>query len=390
MGNRILIAYASAGGGHLSASKAIEQALKKIDSEAEIEIVDVLSFTPFLFRLIYAKGYLFLANRIPTLWGILFTAREDFSNISRGGFFYRFLLRIIARKFIKYFLSKKPDCMIFTHFLPAKIMVDIKEKNKLDFLTALCITDYGIHSIWITPGIDLYFLPAEQMLHEITEYRKRIGTKLENFIVTGIPIELKYLKEVEKKNIFESLSFSEDFPVILFYAGLLHRADIQRIISHILHPGIPYQLIVVVGKKRRVKERIEKFLKNSNDTDLKNWKVFEFVNNMEELLSISSIILTKAGGLITTEAIYKGVIPFLIENYPGQEERNADFLLEEGVAIKINHYSSLKYKILKILKNPEKLNEMKEREKSIAKGDSAIRIAEKIYEILNKRKSQPY
>ncbi len=382
MGYKILITYASAGGGHFSASKAIAQALQKIDPQAEVEILDILKFTPFLFRWIYADGYLFLANRIPFLWGLFFTAKEDFSNISKGSFIYRLFMRLFSRKFINYVLNKKPDCMIFTHFLPAKIIQDIKEKKRLNFLTALCITDYGIHSIWITPGIDLYFLPAEQMLYEVIENMEKIRTRRENLIVSGIPIELKYLNEVEKKKIFSSLSLSDEFPVILFYAGLLTFRDIKRIISHISPLGIPYQLLVIVGKKEKIREKVEKFLKNFNDPDLKGWKIFKFVNNMEELLSISSIILTKAGGLVTTESLHKGVIPFLIENYPGQEERNADFLLEEGLAIKINQYSSLKYKILKILRNPEKMKKIREKGKEFSRGDSAIKIAEKIYEIL--------
>jgi len=382
MGYKILVSYASAGGGHLSASKAIAEAIKEKDPQSEVEIVDILSFTPSIFRLIYSNGYLFLANRVPFLWGLLFTAKEDFSNISRGNFFYRFFMRVIARKFIKYVLSKKPHAIIFTHFLPAKIIQDVKERKKLDILTALCITDYGIHSIWITPGIDLYFLPAEQMLYEVIENLEKIGGRRENFFVSGIPTELKFSKEVEKGKILSSLSFSENFPVILFYAGLLNFKDIKKILLNIFFLEIPYQLIVIVGKKERIREKVEEFLKNINDPNLKAWKVFKFVKNMEELLSISSIILTKAGGLITTEALQKGVIPFLIENYPGQEERNADFLLEEGLAIKINQYSSLRYKILKILKNPERMREMRERGKEFSKGDSALKIAEKILEVL--------
>lgn len=385
MSYKILISYASAGGGHLSASKAIGEAIKKIDPQSEVEIVDILSFTPFIFRLIYAKGYLFLANRVPFLWGILFTVKEDFSNISKGGILYRFFMRITARKFIKYVLEKKPDAMIFTHFLPAKIMQDVKEKRKLNFLTALCITDYGIHSIWITPGIDIYFLPAEQMLNEVMANIDKIGIKEENLLVSGIPTELKFSKEIEKEKILSSLSFSKEFPVILFYAGLLNFKDIKKILSNLCFLQIPYQLIVIVGKKERINKKVEQFLKSINDYNLKNWKVFKFVSNMEELLSISTIILTKAGGLITTEALQKGVIPFLIENYPGQEERNADFLLEEGLAIKINQYSSLRYKILKILKNQEKMNMMREKCMNFSRGDSAMRIAGKILEILKNR-----
>ncbi len=382
MGYKILVSYASAGGGHLSASKAIAEAIKEKDPQSEVEIVDILSFTPSIFRLIYARGYLFLANRVPFLWGLFFTAKEDFSNISKGNFFYRFFMRVIARKFIKYVLSKKPNAIIFTHFLPAKIIQDVKERKKLDILTALCITDYGIHSIWITPGIDLYFLPAEQMLYEVIENVEKIGRRKENFFVSGIPTELKFSKEIEKEKILSSLSFSENFPVILFYAGLLNFKDIKKILLNICFLEIPYQLIVIVGKKESTREKVEEFLKNINDPNLKAWKVFKFVKNMEELLSISSIILTKAGGLITTEALQKGAIPFLIENYPGQEERNADFLLEEGLAIKINQYSSLRYKILKILKNPEKMKEMMEKGKKFSKGDSALKIAEKIMEVL--------
>lgn len=385
MGYKILISYASAGGGHLSASKAIKEAIEKIDPESEVEILDILSFTHFIFRLIYANGYLFLANRVPFLWGLLFTAKEDFSNISNGNFFYRFFMRIIARKFIKYVLKSKPDAIIFTHFLPAKIIQDVKERKKLDILTALCITDYGIHSIWITPGIEFYFLPAEQMLYEVIENIEKIQAKKENFFVFGIPTELKFSKEVNKKRVLLSLSFSENFPVILFYAGLLNFKEIKKILSNICFLEIPYQLIVVVGKKEKIREKVEEFFKNINDPNLKAWKVFKFVKNMEELLSISSIILTKAGGLITTEALQKGTIPFLIENYPGQEERNADFLLEEGLAIKINQYSSLRYKILKILKNPEKMGRMREKGRNFSKGDAAIKIGEKILKALEER-----
>ncbi|MEW6457109.1 MAG: glycosyltransferase [Acidobacteriota bacterium] len=375
---KIIVSYASAGGGHKAVAEAIKEALIKLDPSVKIEVIDILNFTSKLFKFFYASGYLFLANRAKYLWGFLYSRKEDVSFVSESNKFSRLVMRILARRFISYIKEINPDAFIFTHFLPSKIVQDIKERDKLQFKTGVVVTDYGNHSIWLTPGTDFYFVATEQLKIEMVHFLNRLKMRQENIIVSGIPVRMKFLEPINREQVRDKLGLSIDCPVISFIMGIVGMRRILEILKYLTSLEVDFQLILLVGKDEELKRKVKEYFKDKEFPYLRKILIYGMVGNMNEILSVSDLVITKSGGIITSETISMGAPMVFIENYPGQEERNVDYFLEEGTGIKINQLSSIKYKIESLLKDRDRLKGMKENVEKIAKPAASLRIAEVI------------
>jgi processive 1,2-diacylglycerol beta-glucosyltransferase len=107
-----------------------------------------------------------------------------------------------------------------------------------------------------------------------------------------------------------------------------------------------------------------------------------YTKAMDEYMSASDLIIGKPGGLTTCEALAKGLVFVIVNPIPGQEERNADHLLENGTAIRSNNPATLGYKIEQLLNDPEKLKAMSRNALNFARPRAAFDIADRLAEII--------
>lgn len=196
---------------------------------------------------------------------------------------------------------------------------------------------------------------------------------------TGIPISSRFLKEYNKKDILNEFELEENKKNILFFAGGefgLGKSKTIQIFEDLVKNFNDIQVIAIAGKNLKMKIAFEEIVSTYNKQN--SVKVLEYTNKVPELMSISDIVISKPGGLTTSESLASGLPMLIINPIPGQEEENAEFLEEKGTGIWIRKNDS-SYEILNnLLSDSKKLEEMKNNTKILAKKYSTKDICETV------------
>jgi processive 1,2-diacylglycerol beta-glucosyltransferase len=172
--------------------------------------------------------------------------------------------------------------------------------------------------------------------------------------------------------------FEPGLPTILVSAGWFGVGPVEKMIQSLLKMKRRAQVIVICGKNKALKEKVEKIIKNIPAGLSVRFRSVGYTNQMDSYMAASDLILGKTGGLTTSEALARRLAFVIVDPIPGQEQRNADHLLEEGVAIKCNNWPVLAYKIDKLLDNPRHLAQMQLKAQKLAKASAAYDIVKKL------------
>lgn len=204
--------------------------------------------------------------------------------------------------------------------------------------------------------------------------------------VTGIPISSRFLQKYNKQEILDEFNLQNNKKTILFFGGGefgLGKAKTFEIFETLVKGFNDIQMIAIAGKNEKMKLKFEKIVQENNKQDYV--KILEYTNKVPELMAISDLVVSKPGGLTTSESLASNLPMIIINPIPGQEEENAEFLEEKGIGIWIRKSDSA-YEIFKdLFSSPEKLEEMKKNTEILAKKHSTEEICETI---LNKKKCE--
>lgn len=358
---KIIITYASAGAGHLKAAEAIYDYLKVSRPETDVKIVDILEKSNVIFKLSHSRGYPFLVNHLLYLWLLLFWV-TSFKPIHSS---VRAILSLISKlstaDFSDFLIRESPDVVISTHFLSSEISCYLKQKGRIKSRLITVITDFGVHPYWICKGTDIYITASgftkEKLVREGVE-----EARIKDF---GIPINAKFLKSYDENGLLQKFNLKGNRFTVLIATGSFGIGPIEEIVD-LLHQEA--QVLVVCAKNTKLYQRLKK----------KNYPgavVMGFVDNIEELMSISDIIITKPGGLSISESLAMDLLPIFIAPIPGQEMENIRVLSHYGIGIYPRKLGMIKDLILDFKKYPEKLNSIKKLIAKIKKPYAAQDIA---------------
>jgi processive 1,2-diacylglycerol beta-glucosyltransferase len=134
---------------------------------------------------------------------------------------------------------------------------------------------------------------------------------------------------------------------------------------------------VVCGRDEELRQRVEQRVRNLHNREV---RVFGYTDEMHRWMKTADLFIGKPGGLTTAEALASGLPMCVFNPIPGQEERNCDHLLEEGIAVKCNDLITLPFKISKLLDDPARMAEMKLRALRFAKPDAAQTVVRTLIE----------
>jgi processive 1,2-diacylglycerol beta-glucosyltransferase len=345
---RILIATITAGGGHLQAAAALDEAWKSLRPRDTVERVDLQKFFSPLHRKMYTDGYVQIVARAPELWGLLFKTTDNPKLVRRLTRLRRTFPPNSTLKFIRYVKQSKPDIVFCTHYLPVEILGKAREKLDGKPPLAVCVvTDFEAHALWMGEAVDVYCVAAEETKARLVAR----GAPAENIIVTGIPIAGKFSAQLDAAAIRKRYGLRDDLPTLLVLGGGFGMGPVAEILSELDKAPQSFQTIVVAGKNEELRRELA-----VNDHRHPT-HVLGFVTNMNELMAVSDLIITKPGGLTSSEALAMGKPMFILNPIPGQEAANSDFLLEHGAAAKANRVEDLPYRLGQLL-NSKKLVEM--------------------------------
>jgi processive 1,2-diacylglycerol beta-glucosyltransferase len=364
---RILVLSASVGAGHMRAAQAVELALRELAPGAFVQNIDVLTLTNAAFRKLYGQAYLELVNDAPHVLGYMYDLMDRPRRPKSRRDRLRLLVeRINLGKLSDLLQAQSWDVIVNTHFLPAEIIAQLKRKRKLTTPQMVVTTDFETHRLWVYEPVEHYTTATE----EGAAYLKHLGVKSQ-ITVTGIPIHPAFSKPKSREACAKTHGSAVGLPVVLQLAGGFGVGPIQTIYEQILAIEKPLQLFVVAGKNAKAKTELERV-----DVPARHRaKVIGFTTEIDELMTLADIVVSKPGGLTTSETLARGAAMAIVNPIPGQESRNSDYLLENSAAIKINNIATLGHKLGALLNDSERLKKLRSNATRIAKPQSAFDVA---------------
>lgn len=362
---KILILYAPLGAGHKMAAKAIEEAFVLDYPEFEIKVINVLDFSFRAFRAGLPRAFDFASFKMPFLYKWIY---DCFNHQSRYNFLNRvsgiFIKKSYLVKFIKEF---NPDFILSTNPLPMQLVSLTKHQKIIDILSANVCTDFGFHSLWSNQDVNYYFVSNDYIKKSLVEHK----ISREKIIITGIPISSKFSKDIDRQKILNSFNFDVNAPTLLIIGGKMRHGAILKIIEKV-EEKIVSQFIIIAGRDKK----LEKKMKKLEFGQKSNVKIFGFVNNVQDYMASSDLILTKAGGLTVSECINMN-LPMIINDFsPGQEEDNVKYIVDKGAGFQVKNTKEAVLCIVDLLSRPEKLKEIKENCRKIARPNAAKDLAD--------------
>ena len=362
---KILIFYASYGGGHLSAANSIKNYVKSNYENIDVELIDCMKYINKPIEKITTTAYNEMAKKAPWAWGKIYSDSQKgpLAHITTRS------NQVFAIKLLRLLREKNPDLIISTHPFGSQMCSYLKRKGKITSKIATILTDFAPHDQWLV-GSDYtdYFFVAH---NKLKEYLISYNIPENKIFATGIPISNKFLETFNTSKILNSLGLKENLKTILFFAGGkfgLGKSRTLEIFNTLVNDFNNIQVIAISGKNKKMYEDFNQIVKAANKTDF--IRVFEFVNNVPELMAISDIVITKPGGLTTTESLVSGLPMIIINPIPGQEEENAQFLEHSNIGIWLKKQMNITETISNFISNDAKLKQMKENTKKISNRNS--------------------
>ena len=368
---RVLVLSASAGAGHLRAADAIEKALNIRELASEVQHLDVLKYTNQVFRHLYSKAYLDLVNKAPEVLGWLY---DHLDVPGRNEHLRLGLDRLNTGPFIKYLNKYQPDVAICTHFLPSEIISWLKREGRVNVVNVVVVTDFDVHAMWLCQSCEHYFVALEETKVHLTA----LGVPQSRVTVSGIPIDPVFGEAKDVQAMRRKHGLDEDRFTLLVSAGGFGVGPVEHIIQSLLGLSQPAQVVVVCGRNEELRDRLASVIRRFSKTSAVDFKLVGFTTEMDELMSAADLFVGKPGGLTTSEALAKGLPMVVINPIPGQEERNSDHLLEEGIAIRCNNLPALAYKIDRLIAESGKLTLMRGNALALGRPEAAFSIIERI------------
>src|SRR5215207_4898894 len=365
MKQRVLILSASAGSGHIVAAKALERVFAQ---SADIDTVvhkDALEFTNQAFRDFYSELYLTLVKRSPHLVGWWYDESDE---PWRTDQVRSMMDRINLQPLSKFILEFQPHRVVCTHYLPAGLVAYLMEKQQIDTHLSIVTTDYDFHSQWLSRLFNRYFVATDQTkAHLVT-----LGIPAERVTVSGIPVDPAYGQPVDRAAVLAKYRLDDRRPILVFSAGAVGGGPVRAIVEQLMLMRHDAQCFVICGRNTELRREIEALTVSQAE----KFRILGFTAEMLNLMRVATLFIGKPGGLTASEAMAAGVPMVISSPIPGQEERNSDYLLENGAAIKTNDLTIVAYKLDQLLADPERLQRMRASARRLGRPDAAQMIVD--------------
>ncbi|MFC1804676.1 glycosyltransferase [Candidatus Omnitrophota bacterium] len=361
---RIILMYISEVSGHHSATLAIEGAIRRLSSKAEILNINAFNYTNPVSEKVINRLYIGLIKKAPKIWDYLYdnpAVVRKIENIKNKIHKYN------SPKLKKLFDEFRPQAVACTQAFPCGMVADYKKTYGSCLPLVAVLTDYIPHSYWVYKGVDHYITPSE----EVSKLLAAKGVADKRIEAFGIPFDHKFNQRADKKEVLSSLSFDPDKKTILIMGGGQGLGPIKAMINSLDKINKDFQMVVVTGTNKR----LFAYLNRKARKYKKKTAILSRAGNINELMDISDFIITKPGGVTTAEALVKNLPMVIIKPIPGQEASNTVYLTEKGAAVKIDRLEELKPVIEGLLEDPDRLSSMRAAARASSKPNASEDIA---------------
>lgn len=351
---KLLILSVSAGAGHVRAAQAIEAAASSAPNPFDATHLDLLSIAPADFRKFYGAQYLKLVEKLPQLWSYLYAKSDRPSRNSLFGEFKRAAEKLNLRKLDAEIARVRPDVILCTHFLPAELLSRQRAKRNAAAMPPpplwVQVTDFDVHALWVHPNVDRYCVASDEVAFRLADR----GVPSGRIAVTGIPVMPQFATPLDRKACARELGLDPAKFTVLMMAGGGGVGALDELAGRVLREPGEMQLVALAGRNEALLKRLQSLAGKHPG------RLFPlgFTTTVERIMSAADLVITKPGGLSTSECMAMGKPMLLVSPIPGQEERNADYLLEAGAAVKAVDAATLGFKLQALRAAPARLAAM--------------------------------
>lgn len=365
MKKRILILSTSAGAGHKAAAAALQAVFERSPQVEHVVNQDALERTNPAFRAFYSDLYLRLVKDSPMLVGWWYQQSDA---IGRTDAMRLALDRLNAEPLVEFIHDYQPHVTVCTHFMPAGIVAQQVAEGRLNTQLAIVTTDFDFHSMWLSSHFHRYFVA----LDETRAHLQAVGLPAGRITVSGVPVDPAFEQPIDREAVLARYKLRPDLPIILASAGAVGGGPARAIVAQVLQMRNKVQAVVVCGKNERLRREVVRMV----EPQVERFRVLGFTDDMPSLMRVASLFIGKPGGLTASECMAAGLPMAIVAPIPGQEERNSDHLLEQGVAVRCNQLTTVAYKLDRLLEEPGRLEQMRANTARIGRPDAARVIVE--------------
>ncbi len=337
---KVLILSVPAGGGHLQTSKALCEYLSKQEN-TECEILDIAENVHELAAHFVSEGYILASTYMPTGYRMVYNKMDKRTkkSFTAGA---QVIYKICGKKLLDYVKRFNPDVIVSTHVFATIVLNIYAKKHKLKSKIISVVTDFTIHPMWEQTTSDYYIIAAENLMSVAL---KKLGTA-ENVLPLGIPIKEGFSQKTPKGEARATLGIKDKFTILIMMGSMGYANAAMDLINQLNTSEDDFQIVAVCGNNKSLKEKI------TAAKTKKDLVVYGFCNNISLLMDACDCIVTKPGGLSTSEAMAKGLPIILANPIPGQEERNQEFMENNGAAISVDDEFTVDKAVYQLIHNP--------------------------------------
>ena len=358
----VLIFTASTGGGHKRAAAAIEAKIHALSPETTVTVIDGMKAIGKFYDRTVCKGYHIMATKTTKFYGKLYRITDKRNPMTKAVMKSN---EMMASQLLEVIDEHDPDIIIICHAFITNMVSRLKGKGKIAAKVISLITDYDSHRTYFSPNIDAFVLAEPQMKRKLCE---EYGVPADKIYPLGIPTFDCFSVSETKEELCARERINPDKPIVLMMAGSFGVTGVLDFYSQLATADSDLQIIVITGRNIRLFDHFDKKIQELGTS--KTTKLLYFVDNVEDYMHIADLIVTKPGGLTVTESIACHLPMAIYSAFPGQEEDNATFLLEQNAAVLVDKKNGAQ-EILDLLHSPAKLAAMKESCKRLALPNAA-------------------
>ena len=354
---KVLIISVKAGYGHHSTARALIDYLT--EKGVTCEMLDTFEYINPVLADSIDNGYLFSTKYIPDIYGKAYDRLDRRDEKWGKNSIVDILSKLVTHKLKDYVTEFAPDVIVGTHSYACMLMTYLREKEIVNCPLLGIVTDFTVHPFWESTDID-YYVTADALLEN---QMRRKGIPAEKLLPFGIPIREGFSKKIPKSDARSMLGI-EDKTTFLIMMGSMGFGNISKELRAIDTIDENFQILCVCGNNSKMKAEIEEQTWN------KKVITFGFVDNVDVMMDAADLIVTKPGGLTTSEFLAKNLPAVIMNPIRGQEDRNTEFLVNNGAAIMVTETFPLEEALFELLKSPCRIKLLEESVKYLGKPNS--------------------
>ena len=346
-----------------------------MDAGVESQTVDSYKYAASIFSKVVADGYIGMVKTVPQLYRYIYDRAERATGVPA---FRRWVNQFTASNLRALVNERKPDLVVCTHAFPCGVMSEYKRQYDPDLPVVGIVTDFVVHPLWIYPNIDAYAVATPEMRQTLVTR----GVARDRILVSGIPVDLRFSRpRLPLMELRAALGLPLDRNIVLVMGGGIGIGPLDMMMRALAKIDAPLAAAVIVGRNGRLERRV---LAAAEQTDYP-LRVFGFVDNVFDYMHASDVLLSKPGGLTSSEALTAEIPMVLVKPLPGQEERNTRYLVTKKAAIRAHGERHLTQAVAEVLDSEERRAQLRASMHALRRPEAAVAVGERIVDLLRRR-----